>query len=175
VLLFFDVKAISVKAYGGRCYCQGRAPVQPRPQKTRGRFCLFSLYETNRGRVRWGFMPGKDSDYVCRFMRRVRRWYPRQEVWVALDQDRPHPCKSRQTRRAMRELGLHWISLPKRSPDDNPVETLFSETQVMLLESSNDPSAHATQRRISSHFRRRNRRKDRFLRIHYLPHTHNSK
>ena len=43
----------------------------------------------------------------------VRRWYSATALWVTLDQDRAHPCKSRQTRRVMRELGLHWISLPK--------------------------------------------------------------
>jgi len=49
------------------------------------------------------------------------------EVWIALDQDTTHPCKSKETRRLMRRLKLHWISLPKASPDDNPAETIFSE------------------------------------------------
>ena len=54
---------------------------------------------------------------------------PDQAVWIAMDQDRAHPCKSRKTR----QLKLHWISLPKASPDDNPMETIFSEIQLMIL------------------------------------------
>ena len=50
-------------------------------------------------------------DFMCQFMKRVRHWYPTHEVWIALDQDRSHPCKSRQTRQMMRTLKLHWISL----------------------------------------------------------------
>lgn len=175
MLLFFDVKRITVKTYGGRRYTTARLLVLPRPQKTRGKFDLFLLYEVNRGKVRWAFMPGKGSEYVCRFMRRVRRAYPGQEVWVALDQDRPHPCRSRQTRRTMREEHLHWISMPKGSPDDNPVETLFSDVQLMVLDNSSDPDAHTTQRRISAHLRRRNRRQNRHVRIPYLPDSHNDK
>jgi hypothetical protein len=175
VLLFFDVKCITVKAYGGRRYTTARQLVLPRPQKTRGKFHLFLLYEVNRGRVRWAFMPGKGAEFVCRFMRRVRRWYPDQEVWVALDQDRPHPCHARQTRRTMRELQLHWISLPKRSPDDNPVETLFSDVQLMILDNSNDAEARVTQGRIGAHLRRRNRRRDGRVRISYLPDSHKNR
>ena len=101
-------------------------------------------------------------------MHRVRRWYPTQEVWVILDQDRAHPRKSRETRRTMRSLKIHWISLPKASPDDNPVETLFSDLQLSILDNSNDPDPHTTQRRISAHWRKRNRRRDRFINIPYL-------
>jgi hypothetical protein len=168
VLLFFDVKPIAVKTYGGRRYTSARKLVLPRQQKTRGFFYLFLLYEANSGRTRWAFAKAKDSQQICRFMRRVRRWYPDQEVWIALDQDRPHPRKSRQTRRVMRELRLHWISLPKGSPDDNPVETINSDIQLMILDNSDDPDPQATRHRISAHLRGRNRRSDRQIRIPYL-------
>ena len=68
----------------------------------------------------------------------------------------------------MRALQLHWISLPKASPDDNAVETLFSDVQLMILDNSNDPAPHTTQQRISTHWRKRNRRRDRFIGIPYL-------
>jgi transposase len=168
VLLFFDVQPLTVKAYGGRRYTQQRRLVLPAKQKTRGRFYLFCAYEANRGRARWAFYPGKDAACVCRFMRRLRRWYPRAPVWVVLDRDSPHPCKARQTRRLMRRLRLHWITLPKGSPDDNPVETLFSDVQQAILDCSDDPDARTTQRRISAHLGNRNRRRDRRIRIPYL-------
>ena len=65
----------------------------------------------------------------------------------------------------MRQLRLLWTSMPKASPDDNPVETIFSDIQQNILDNSDDPDAHATQRRISNHLRARNRRSDRFIRI----------
>ena len=79
------------------------------------------------------------------------------------------------SRGLMRALRLHWISLPKGSPDDNPVESIFSDVQLMILDNSNDPDAHTTQRRISAHLRGRNRRRDRHIRIPYLwpKHSHN--
>lgn len=171
-LLFFDVQPVTVKAYGGARYTSARRLVLGRAQKTRGRFYLFLLYEVASGKARWRFWPGKDTRWVCRFMRQVRRWYPRGEIWVALDQDSPHPRKSRRTRRTMRELDLHYISLPKGCPDDNPVETLFSPVQTLILDSSNDPDAQATQRRISAYLRGRNRRDDPRIQISYLPDTH---
>ncbi len=172
VLVFFDVQPITVKAYGGRRYTAARRLVLERRQRTRGRFYLFALYEVTTGRVRWQFRPGKGTAEVCAFMRRVRQWYPTREVWVVLDQDSPHPRRSAVTRRVMRELALHWISLPKASPDDNPVEVLFSDVQLRILDNSNDPDARATQRRISTHLSRRNRRRDRYIQISYLPDTH---
>jgi transposase len=168
-MVFFDTKPIAVKAYGGRRYTSAKKLVLSRRQKTRGRFHLFLLYDVRTGKVRWAFLSGKDSLEVSRFMRRVRRWYAGQEVWVVLDQDSAHPRKSKHTRRVMRELGLHWISLPKASPDDNPVETLNSDIQQMILDCSDDPNAKAMQRRISARLRGRNRRKDRWVTIHYLP------
>ena len=143
-----------------------------RRQKTRGRFYLFGLYEVKQGRARWRYGHRKDSSHLCRFMRQVRRWYPTQDVWVVLDQDPAHPRKSRQTRRVMRALGLHWISLPKTSPDDNPLETVFSGVQLKILDASNDPDEQATQRRIRQYLQRRNRRRDRFIHIPYLFHSH---
>jgi hypothetical protein len=106
-------------------------------------------------------------------LRRVRRWYGGRPVWVALDQDRPHPCKCWQTRRLMRELKLRWISLPKRSPDDNPVEAILSDIQTSILDCSDDPEPRATRRRISAHLRGRNRRQDRWVKVYYLPDSHN--
>lgn len=164
-----------VKAYGGRRYTSQKRLVLERPQKTRGLFYLFLLYNVETGRVRWAFFPGKGSTWVCGLMRRIRQWYPDPVIWVVLDQDTAHPCKSRQTRQIMRALDLHWISLPKGSPDDNPVETIFSDIQLMILDNSNDADAHATQRRISAHLRGRNRRKDRHIRISYLPDSHNNR
>jgi transposase len=167
-MLFFDVQPIAVKAYGGRRYSSANRLVLEKYQKTRGFFYLFGLYDVKHGRVRWAFYMSKDSAVVCRFMRQIRRWYPNQTVWVILDQDRAHPCKARQTRQTMRALQIHWISLPKGSPDDNPVETLFSDVQLMILDNSDDPNPQATQKRIRQHWRRRNRRRDRFITIPYL-------
>ena len=143
-----------------------------RNQKTRGRFYLFTLYEVNHGRTRWAFFPGKGAKFVCQFLRRVRRWYRGKAVRVALDRDPAHPCKAQQTRRLMRTLHLRWTSLPKRSPDDNPVETIFSDVQQRVLDNSNDADARITQRRISGHLQARNRRPDRFIRIGYLKDSH---
>jgi DDE superfamily endonuclease len=168
LLAFFDVQPITVKAYGGRRYTREKRLILQAKQKTRGRFYLFLLYLVNHGRVRWAFFAGKGAGHVCRFMRRVRRWYPTQHLRVALDQDPAHPCKAKQTKRLMRRLGLRWTSLPKGSPDDNPAETIFSDIQQAILDNSNAPDAKATQRRISAHLRARNRRKDRFMRISYL-------
>ena len=134
VLLFFDVQPIAVKAYGGRRYTSATRLVLARGQKTRGRFYLFLVYDVGSGRSRWAYFPGKSAAYVCQCMRQVRRWYPDQEVWGALDQDPAHPRKSCKTRKQMHTLRLHWVSLPKGSPDDNPVETLFSDIQLMILD-----------------------------------------
>lgn len=172
VLLFFDIKPVAVKTYGGYRWTREKRPVLPRQQKTRGFFYLLLLYDVRSGKVHWAFSPGKDSASVCQFMRRVRGWYPQAEIWVALDQDRAHPCKSRVTKRAFRALKLHWISLPKASPDDNPVETVFSDIQQLILDDSNDPEAQTTQRRISAHLRGRNRRTERFIKVEYLRDTH---
>jgi hypothetical protein len=142
-----------------------------RNQKARGRFYLFLLYEVNHGRVHWAFYPGKGAESVCRFPRRVRRWYPRQPMRIGLDRDPAHPIKARVTRRMMRQLRLHWTSMPKASPDENPVETIFSDIQQNILDNSDDPNERATQHRISSHLRARNRRSDRFIRIGYLEYS----
>jgi hypothetical protein len=167
-MLFLDVQPIAVKAYGGRRYTSAQRLVLERHQKTRGFFYLFALYDVKAGRVRWAFLASKNAGALACFLRRVRRWYPNQEVWVILDQDGAHPRKCRQTRQWMRQLHLHWISLPKASPDDNPVETLFSDVQLMILDHSDDPNPRTTQRRISAHWRKRNRRADRFIAIPYL-------
>lgn len=167
MLVFFDVKPVTVKAYGGQRF-SAQPLVLERYQKTHGRFYLFALYDVPAGRVRWRYYAGKSSEYICRFMQQVRAWYPQQLVWVVLDQDRAHPCKSTPTRRTMRELHLHWISLPKGSPDDNPCETLFSVIQLLILDNSNDPDPRALRRRISRKFQQRNQRSDRFIAIPYL-------
>ena len=171
-LIFFDVKPVAVKAYGGYYWTRDKRPVLELKQKTRGRFYLLLAYEARSGKVHWAFMPRKSSRYACQFMRQIRRWYPVAELWVALDQDRAHPCNSRETQRVFRKLKLHWISLPKASPDDNPVETIFSDIQRMILDMSNDPDVRTTQRRISAHLRRHNRRVNRFIEIGYLGNTH---
>lgn len=171
-LLFFDVKPIAVKAYGGRRYTSAKRLVLLRNQKTRGRFYLFLSYDAVSGKVHWMFLPGKSAHYVNQFMRRIRYWYPQATLWVALDQDRAHPCKSHKTRQTMRDLQLHWISLPKGSPDDNPVETIFGDIQLMILDNSNDTDSKVTQRRISAHLRGRNRRADPRIRVPYLHAKH---
>ena len=119
-------------------------------------------------------MPNKNSKSVCSFLLQVRRWYPKKRIWIALDQDRAHPRKCRLTRRKMRELKFSWISLPKRSPDDNPVETIFSDVQTMILDNSNDPNIKSTQHRISRHLRNRNRRRDRIIHRAYLIYSNKS-
>jgi transposase len=172
LLLFFDVKPVAVKAYGGARYTSEKRLVLAKRQKTRGLFYLFALYEVNGGRLHWAFYPHKDSLCVCRFMQRVRRWYPQKKVWVVADQDGANPSRCKQTRGIMRHLGLHWRTLPKGSPDDNPVETIFSDVQQRILQLSNDPDAGATQRRISWHLRGRNRRRDRKIQILYLENSH---
>lgn len=168
MLLFFDVKPVSVKAYGGARYTSEKRLVLPLRQKTRGLFYLFTTYEVNTGRVHWGYHSRKDSSCVCQFMQRIRGWYPRNGVWVVGDHDSAHPCRSKQTRHVVRQLGLHWRTLPKGSPDDNPVETIFSIIQQEILALSNDPDASATQRRISGYLRGYNRRRDRKIHIAYL-------
>lgn len=169
VLLFFDVQPIAVKAYGGRKFTSARKLVLDKKQKTRGFFYLFTAYEVNTGRRRWAFYDGKSSQQVCHFMRRIQGWYPKCYVVVVLDRDSPHPCKSRQTRRQMRQLKLRWITLPSGSPDDNPVEAIFSDIQLMVLDTTNDPDVKTTQRRIGRHLTRMNRRKNRYIHIPYLP------
>lgn len=171
VFLFFDVKPVTGKAYGGRRFSSKRLVLE-RYQKTQGRYYLSAAYSVKHGRVRWRYYHGKSSKQVCQFMRQVRRWYPEQEVWVVLDQDPAHPRKSQETRRVMRELKLHWISLPKKSPDDNATETIFSDVQLMILDNSDDPDERTTQRRISQRLHNRNRRSDRFIDIPYLPDIH---
>lgn len=168
MLLFLDIKLVTVKAYGGRRYTKEKELVLEFPQKTHGKFYLFVLYEATCGEVHWAYFAGKSSEYVIRLMKRVRGWYPEREVWIALDQDRAHPRKSKATKRAMRELKLHYVSLPKRSPDDNPVENVFSDVQMNILDNSHDANEKATQKRISAHLRGRNRRKDRKISIPYL-------
>ncbi len=169
VLLFFDVKPIFVKAYGGRRWTSARRVVLPKQQRRRGKFYLFLAYDVATGRRRWAYYDGKATPFVCRFMRQVRRWYPSAQVWVALDQDRAHPCTSRETQRVMRQLNLRWISLPKASPDDNPVKTIFSDVQLLVLDTSNDTNAQTTRGRISRHLKAKNQGKERKVAIAYLP------
>lgn len=170
--MYFDEQSIAVKAYGGRRYTSAKHLILERAQKIRGMFYLFGAYEVNTGRRRWAFHNHKTSEEVCHFMKQIRHWYPKQPVWIAMDRDSTHPCKSRQTRRLMRQLKLHWITLPKGSPDDNPVETIFSDIQLMILDTSNDPDAKTTQRRISRHLQNCNRRRNRCIHIPYLFHSH---
>jgi hypothetical protein len=59
VLLFFDVKLVAVKRYGGYRWTREARPVLPRQQKTRGFFYPFLLYDVRRGKVHWAFSPGK--------------------------------------------------------------------------------------------------------------------
>ncbi len=171
-LLFFDAKPIAVKAYGGARYTSQKRLVLPLWQKTHGFFYLFAVYEVNVGRLHWAFYPSKDSSCVCQFMQRVRRWYRKSSVWVVADQDGSNPSRCKRTQGLVRHLGLHWRTLPKDSPDDNPVETLFSDVQQRILQLSNDADAQGTQQRIGWHLRGRNRRRDRAIQVSYLEHSH---
>jgi len=168
VWLSFDVQPIPVKAYGGRRFPSAKRLVLEKAQKTRGFFSLFVADEVKTGRRRWAFSDGKSSEHVCRLMKQLHRWYRDPQVWVVLDRDSPPPCKSGQTRRERRRLQRHWVTLPKGSPDDNPVETIFSDIQLMVLDNSHDPDVKTTQRRISRHLRRGNRRQNRWIHIPYL-------
>jgi hypothetical protein len=81
--------------------------------------------------------------------------------------------RASQSRRAVRcALKLDWITLPKGSPDDNPVETIFSDIQLMVLDNSNDPDVTTTQSQISQHLRRCNRWQSRRINIPYLHGLH---
>jgi transposase len=167
VLLFFDVQPIAIKAYGGRRYSRKRL-VLSRAQKTYGLVYLFVANEYNSGRRLWGFYPGKSSGYLCHFLRKIRRRYGSRKVRLAIDRDSPHPIKCARTRRQLRALGIRWTSLPKGNPDDNPVETIFSDVQQMVLDTSSDTDPAVTRRRISGHLQGRNRRPNRRIRVSYL-------
>lgn len=91
MLLFFDVKPIPIKAYGGRCYTREHRPVLERRQRTRGLFYLFLAYEVNTGRRRWAFFEHKGSEAVCRFMQQVRRGYG----WCLTETRRIHASPGR--------------------------------------------------------------------------------
>lgn len=91
---------------------------------------------------------------------------------MALNRDQARHCKSRQTRRVMRGRKPHLISLPKVSSDDNPVETIFSDIQQMILDNSDDAGTRATQCCRSAHLRGRNRCDDRSIQITYLGNIH---
>ena len=85
-----------------------------------------------------------------------------------MDRDSPHPIKCARTRRRLRALGIRWTSLPKGKPDDNPVGTIFSAVQQMVLDTSADTDPAVTRRRISGHLRGCNHRADRRVRVSYL-------
>jgi transposase len=161
------VKPVAIKAYGGRRYSKKRL-VLARAQKTHGLIYLFVAYEYNSGRRLWGFYPGKSSQYVCRFLKKIRSRYGNRELRLALDRDSPHPIKCRRTRQLMRGLGIRWTTLPKGNPDDNPVETIFSDVQQMVLDTTSDTDPAVTQRRISGHLQGCNRRANRCIRVSYL-------
>jgi hypothetical protein len=161
------VKPVAVKAYGGRRYSRKRL-VLSLGQKTYGLFYLFVAYEYNTGRRLWGFYPGKSSRHVCHFFQKIRRRYGTRKLRLALDRDSPHPIKCARTRRQLRALRIDWTSLPKGNPDDNPVETIFSDVQQMVLDTSCDTDPAVTRRRASGHLQGCNRRGDRRIRVSYL-------
>ncbi len=172
LVLFFDVHVMAVKASGGRQETSAPRLVFARQHKTRGKGSLVRLSEVTRGRTHGAFVPGKSAAAVCQFRRRVRRWYPGHAVCIARDQDRAHPCTSRQTQQTMRALQWHWIAWPTGSPDDHPVETRFSDIHAMLLANCHDADARTTHRRLRAHWRGRNRRHDRHSRIPYVAATY---
>jgi hypothetical protein len=61
-------------------------------------------------------------------------------VRIAWDRDPAHPLKAQATRQRMRQLRLHWTSMPKASPDENPVETIFSDIQQNIWTTATIPT-----------------------------------
>lgn len=169
IVLFLDEKGpITVKRYGGYRWTAEKQLVLPKYQKTRGKFYLFAAYELFQGRVRWKFTERETSVEFIAFLRQIRRWYPQQYILIVLDSDTIHPQKSADSRREMRRLNMHRLSLPKGNPDDNPTETVFSGLQREVISGSDAPDTHEQKRRIGRSLQRRNRRKDRFIRLGYL-------
>jgi transposase len=174
VVLFLDEKGpIPVKRYGGYRWTAEKRLVLPKYQKTRGKFYLFAVYELFQGRVRWKFDDHETSVEFIAFLRQIRRWYPHQYILIVLDSDTIHPQKSGETRREMRRLQMHWLSLPKGNPDDNPTETVFSVLQGEVIAGSDAPDTAEQKHCISRSLRRRNRRKGRFIRLGYLKDFYN--
>ncbi len=174
VVLFLDEKGpITVKRYGGSMWTAAAQVVLPKYQKTRGKFYLYAAYELFTGRLRWRYYDHKRGESFTAFLRDTRRWYPGQYILVILDQDTTHPQKCIASRQEMRRLKIHWLSLPKQSPDDNPVETIFSLLQRAILAGSDAPTVTELKRRISRFLWRHNRCKERFVQLGYLEDFHN--
>lgn len=76
------------------------------------------------------------------------------------------------SRQEMRRLKIHWLSLPKGSPDDNPLETVFGVLQDEVLVGSDPRDVADQQLQISRALQRRNRRKERFVRLKWLDDFH---
>jgi hypothetical protein len=55
-LIFFGVKPVAIKAYGGYCWTRDKRPVLARKQKTRGRFYLLLAYDVRSGKAHWAFI-----------------------------------------------------------------------------------------------------------------------
>lgn len=174
VVLFLDENGpITVKRYGGYRWTTEKRLILPKYQKTRGKFYLLAAYDLFQGRVRWAFDEHETSAEFIAFLRQIRRWYPHQPILIVLDSDTIHPQKSGESRREMRRLQIHWLSLPKGNPDDNPVETVFSVLQREVIAGSNARDPGEQQHRISHSLQQRNRRKDRFIRLGYLKDFYN--
>lgn len=174
VVLFMDEKGpITVKRYGGSIWTIAQRVVLPKYQKTHGKFYLFGAYELLSGRMHWRYYDRSRSVEFIAFMGEIRRWYPHQYLLVVLDQDTAHPQKSVASRQEIRRLKIHWMSLPKGSPDDNPVESIFSLLQRDILLGSNAPHVHELKRRLSRCLWLRNRRKARVVHLTYLADSHN--
>lgn len=163
---------ITVKRYGGYRWTREKRVVLPKYQRTRGKYYLFAAYELFRGQVRWRFFERSRSIEFIKFMEQVRRWYPRQYILVILDADTPHPQHCAASRQAMRRLKMHWLSLPKGSPDDNPLEIVFGVLQDEVLVGSDPRDVAEQQRQISRALQRRNRRKDRFIHLKWIDDFH---
>jgi transposase len=169
VVLFMDEKGpITVKRYGGSVWTTAKRVIMHKNQKTRGKFYLFGVYELFSGHTRWRYYDRSRSDEFIMFMEEIRRWYPHQYILLVLDQDTTHPQTCVASRRAMRRLKIHWLSLPKGSPDDNPLETVFSLLKRDVLAGSNAADGRELKRRLSRYLWQRNRRKDGFVHLAYL-------
>ncbi len=169
MVLFLDEKGpITLKRYGGYRWTTAKRLVLPKYQKTRGKFYLYAIYELFHGRVRWKFYDHNTStEFIC-FAQQIRRWYPHQYILLVLDLDTTHPQKCGASRRELRQLKIHWLSLPKGSSDDNPPETIFSVLQGEVLAGSDAPDVPTQKRHISHALWRRNRQPNRFVRLGYL-------
>jgi hypothetical protein len=72
------------------------------------------------------------------------RWMTADVILQPLDRDPAHPIKVQKMQSLMRRLRLQWTSLPRRSLNDNPDETIFRDSRQHVSDTSNNLDVHAT-------------------------------